>query len=220
MSHNPKQRNTIMTDPENSGLEARLLQAGATGLDFASAGNNSKYVNLIKEAAIYKYEVGESIGTFGKDWRPASGKLPFGYLSEDGITIHPEDGDSTDFKGHNGNNVFSWSSGGYWTIGFTGLESKKEIVETYFDATAGSDGSLTIDHVECNKFAQYVIAGVTQSNNLLLLHAPKCKVNEREDVSWKISDLMNFGITLKTYKDLTDSPYFMKMYGFHMDIAA
>ena len=31
---------------------------------------------------------------------------------------------------------------------------------------------------------------------------------------------MNFGITLKTYKDLTDSPYFMKMYGFPMDIAA
>lgn len=203
---------------DTAALEAQLLAAGAAGLSFASEGNNKNYVNLIKEAAIYRYDVGENIGTFGKDWRPTSGKKPFGYFSEDGITIHPEDGDTNDFTAHNGDNVLSWSSGGYWTIGFTGLESKKEVVETYFDTTVGADGSLTIDHVECNKTAQYVVAGVTQSDHLLLLHAPKCKVNEREDIEWKVSDLMNFGMTLRTYKDVADTPYFMKLYGFPMDV--
>ena len=102
---------------DTAALEAQLLAAGAAGLSFASEGNNKNYVNLIKEAAIYRYDVGENIGTFGKDWRPTSGKKPFGYFSEDGITIHPEDGDTNDFTAHNGDNVLSWSSGGYWTIG-------------------------------------------------------------------------------------------------------
>ena len=87
-----------------------------------------------------------------------------------------------------------------------------------FSGLVGADGSLTIDHVECNKTAQYVVAGVTQSDHLLLLHAPKCKVNEREDIEWKVSDLMNFGMTLRTYKDVAATPYFMKLYGFPMDV--
>ncbi|OXN01657.1 hypothetical protein [Bifidobacterium vansinderenii] len=194
-------------------LEAQLLAAGAAGLDFVSTGNNSDLVKLIKEAAIYKFDVNETL-TFGPNWRPADGKDPFGYFSEDGIVIHPESGDSNDFKAHNGNVVISQSSGGYWTIQFTGLESKKEVVETYFDATIGEDGGLTISSAECNRISQYVVAGLTQSEDLILLHVPKAKVNEREDITWNVSKLQNFGMTLRTYRDSTKYPYFMKAYGF------
>ena len=29
---------------------------------------------------------------------------------------------------------------------------------------------------------------------------------------------MNFGMTLRTYKDVADTTYFMKLYGFPMDV--
>ena len=29
---------------------------------------------------------------------------------------------------------------------------------------------------------------------------------------------MNFGMTLRTYKDVPETPYFMKLYGFPMDV--
>lgn len=194
-------------------LESQLLAAGATGLEFVSNGNNSDLVRLIKEAAIFKYALGEDL-TFGPNWRPAEGKEPFGYFSEDGITIHPEAGDSNDFTGHNGNVVVSWNSGGYWTVQFAGLESKKEVVETYFDATHDADGGLTVSAADCNTFAQYVVAGLSQNEDLILLHIPKAKVGEREDITWNVSNLQNFGMTLRTYKDSAAHPYFMKAYGF------
>ncbi|RSX53027.1 hypothetical protein [Bifidobacterium samirii] len=192
-------------------LEKALLAAGATGLDFA-AGNNADLVKLIKEAAIYQYDVAEDI-SFSASWTPGKDKLPFGYMSEDGITIHPEAGDSNDFTAHNGDTPVTWNSGGYWTIQFVGLEDKDLVVETYFDTSKAEDGSLTISSAECNTYHQYVVAGLTQTEDLILLHLPKAKVNEREDMTWNISNLMNFGMTLRAYKT-AKHPYFMKAYGF------
>ncbi|KFI65759.1 hypothetical protein [Bifidobacterium cuniculi] len=193
-------------------LEAQLMASG--GIEFVSDGNNAELVKLIKEAAIFKYEVGESVGTLNGQWQPASGKQPLGYFSEDGITIHPEAGDSNDFSAHNGDTVVSWNSGGYWTVQFSGLESKKEVIETYFDTTVDATGAITIDKAECNKAAQYVIAGLTQDGNLIVLHVPKAKVGEREDVVWKISELMSYGMTLRLFRDAPKDKYFFKAWGF------
>ena len=111
-------------------LEASLLAAGATGLEFVGNGNNADLVSLIKEAAIFKYDVdAEDVGTLGPEWKPGSGKQPLGYFSEDGITIHPEAGDDNDFTAHNGDTVVSMTSGGYWTFQFAALEGKKEVIE-------------------------------------------------------------------------------------------
>ena len=192
---------------------AQLLAAAGTGVEFVSDGNNSDLVKLIKEAAIFQYDLDTDL-KFSASWRPAEGKEPFGYFSEDGITIHPEAGDSNDFTAHNGNVVVSWNAGGYWTIQFSGLESKKEVVETYFDAAMDSTGGLTISSAECNTFKQYVVAGLTQTEDLILLHIPKAKVGEREDITWNISNLQNFGMTLRAYKDAVANKYFMRAFGF------
>lgn len=193
--------------------EQDLLAAGGIGLEFVSDGNNADFVKLIKEAAIFRYEVGAPIGTLNGQWKPANGKQPFGYFSEDGITIHPEAGDSNDFTAHNGDTVLSWNSGGYWTFQFAGLESKKDVIETYFDTSVDAAGAITIDKADCNKAAQYVICGITQDGNLIVIHIPKAKVGEREDVVWKISELMSYGMTLRCYKD-KDAAYYFKAYGF------
>lgn len=202
------QADTVQPDPA-----AQPLAAADTGIDFVSDGNNSDLVKLIKEAAIFQYDLDTDL-KFSASWRPAEGKEPFGYFSEDGITIHPEAGDSNDFTAHNGNVVVSWNAGGYWTIQFSGLESKKEVVETYFDAAMDATGGLTINSAECNTFKQYVVAGLTQTEDLILLHIPKAKVGEREDITWNISNLQNFGMTLRAYKDAAANKYFMRAFGF------
>ncbi len=186
--------------------------ATATGTEYVSSGNNADFVKLIKEAAIFKYPLTEKVNVTAS-WKPAENKMPLGYFSEDGLTIHPETGDSNDFKGHNGNTVLSWVSGGYWTFQFAGIESKKEVLETYFDADEATDGSITVSSAECNTPAQYVIAALTQTDNLVIIHIPKAKVGEREDVPWKISELMSFGMTLRTFNDASGFPYFFKVYG-------
>lgn len=211
----------VSTAPSN-GLEASLMAAGATGLEFVGNGNNADMVSLIKEAAIFKYDVdAEDVGTLGPDWKPGSGKQPLGYFSEDGITIHPEAGDDNDFTAHNGDTVVSMASGGYWTVQFAALEGKKEVIETYFDTDVNpEDGSITVNTSDIKKYAQYVIAGLTQSEKLILLHIPKAKVSERDDIAWTISDLQNFNMTLRMFKGGTTAPYLFKAWGFAQDVPA
>lgn len=193
-------------------------QASVADTDFVKSGNDASFVRLIKEAAIFRYDLNDSVGELKSDWKPGSGKLPFGYFSEDGITVHPESGDSNDFTAHNGDNVLSVASGGYWTFQFAALESKKEVLETYFDATVAPDGSMTVTGTDITKYAQYVIAGLTQAGNLIIVHLPKAQVNEREDFQWNISNLLNYGMTLRTYKGGTDTPYMWKAWGMAKDI--
>lgn len=210
----------VSTAPSN-GLEASLMAAGATGLEFVGNGNNADMVSLIKEAAIFKYDVdAEDVGELGPEWKPGSGKKPLGYFSEDGITIHPEAGDDNDFTAHNGDTVVSMASGGYWTVQFAALEGKKEVIETYFDTTVQSDGSITVSTSDIKKYAQYVIAGLTQTEKLILLHIPKAKVSERDDIAWTISDLQNFNMTLRMFKGGTTAPYLFKAWGFAQDVPA
>ncbi|MEE1295705.1 MAG: hypothetical protein UHD09_02380 [Bifidobacterium sp.] len=194
--------------------------AAAGSHEFVSSGNNSDFVKLIKEGAIFRFGVSDSVGTLGPDWTPPEDAKPFGYYSEDGLTIHPEAGDSNDFTAHNGDVVLNWSSGGYWTFQFAGLESKKDVVETYFDTTAGTDGSLTISATDCSTPHQYVIAGLTHTGNLIIVHIPKATVGEREDMVWTISDLLSYGMTLRTYKDVAATPYHFKVWGMELDQTA
>lgn len=202
---------------DTTGLEASLLAAGATGLEFVSDGNNAALVGLIKESAIFKFGLEESVGTLNGNWRPPTGKQPFGYMSEDGIVIHAEAGDDNDFKGHNGDSVVSMTSGSYWTVQLSALESKKEVIETYFDTKVAADGSITLTSAEVNSYAQYVIAGMTQSGHLIVLHLPKLKVSERDDITWTVSDLQAFNMTFRAFKGDGNAPYMMKAWGFAQD---
>lgn len=186
-------------------------------VDYISTGNHAEFINLIKEGAIFQFDVGKDVGKLGADWQPPAGATPFGYYSEDGLTVHPESGDSNDFTAHNGDVVLSSVSGGYWTFAFSGLESKKNVVETYFDTEQTADGGLTIASTECAKSHQYVIAGLTQSGKVMLIHIPKAKVGEREDFVWKSTELVSYGMTLRTFKDVSASPYHFRVFGAEQD---
>ena len=83
-----------------------------------SSGNDSGNVRLIKNYALFLFPQGDStfVAPDGVNWTPPSNKKPIGYSTEDGAVLHPEPGDSTDYKAHNGDIVLSDTDPGYWTL--------------------------------------------------------------------------------------------------------
>ena len=87
--------------------------------NYITSGNNADLASLIKDYALFLFKKGETY-TFptSEQWTPPTGKGPVGYNSEDGSTLHPEPGDTTEIKGHNGDAVVSETEPGYWTVQF------------------------------------------------------------------------------------------------------
>lgn len=82
---------------------------GATDYGYVSNGNTAGNVRLIKNYALFLFPKGDSTFTAptGVAWTPPASKKPIGYSTEDGAVLHPEPGDSTDYKAHNGDIVLS-----------------------------------------------------------------------------------------------------------------
>ena len=75
---------------------------------YITSGNNADLVKLIKDYALFLFKDGEEFAMPADTaWQPPEGKKPVGYNSEDGATLHPEPGDTTDIKAHNGDIVVS-----------------------------------------------------------------------------------------------------------------
>lgn len=82
---------------------------GATDYGYVSSGNTAGNVRLIKNYALFLFPKGDStfVAPTGVAWTPPASKKPIGYSTEDGAVLHPEPGDSTDYKAHNGDIVLS-----------------------------------------------------------------------------------------------------------------
>lgn len=82
---------------------------GSTDYGYVSNGNTAGNVRLIKNYALFLFPKGDStfVAPTGVNWTPPSNKKPIGYSTEDGAVLHPEPGDSTDYKAHNGDIVLS-----------------------------------------------------------------------------------------------------------------
>lgn len=167
---------------------------------FVSDNNIKENAKVFKESAVYLFGMDEQIGTLGPDWRPPQGKKPLGYFSEDGIEIGKESGDSTDFKGHNGDTLFSTKSGAYYTVKLTALEVKKDTVELYFSTKVDEKGNVFVDANATSQKYRLVIAGLDQYDNLIIMYAPEIQLTETESLNWKNSDMFSFGVTVRTYK--------------------
>ena len=105
---------------------------------YISSGNNAELVRAVKDYALFLFGEDETYTKpTGVDWKPPAGKLPIGYNSEDGTTIHPEPGDET---------------------------------------------------------------GIDQKERPIVIHAEKIKVSDRDDITLKSTDLLQYNMTLKTFK--------------------
>lgn len=113
---------------------------GATDYGYVSSGNTAGNVRLIKNYALFLFPKGDStfVAPTGVAWTPPASKKPIGYSTEDGAVLHPEPGDSTDYKAHNGDIVLSDTDPGYWTLQLAGAINSGKETGVYHYARGGN----------------------------------------------------------------------------------
>lgn len=166
--------------------------------DYIKKNNDAGKVRLIKQYALYLADSTDTafVMPTSTDWTPPEGHFPIGYSKEDGAVLHPETGDETEIKAHNGDIVYSSVDGGYWTLQLGAIECKRRVVNVYFDQTSGVD-AVHVNGVTSNKEYKLVLAGLDQSDKPFILCAERVKVSEREDLTFTYSDTLTFSITFK-----------------------
>lgn len=168
---------------------------------YISSGNNAELVKLIKDYALFLFPKGEEFTMpTSTDWQPPANKMPVGYNSEDGAVLHPEPGDTTEIKAHNGDVVVSESAPGQWTLQIPGIESTKDIVEAYFGTKADQNGALHVKDATSNREYGFVLAAVDQRGDPIVVCGQKAKVTDRDDITFSDSDVVTFNITLGMFK--------------------
>lgn len=174
---------------------------GATDYGYVSSGNTAGNVRLIKNYALFLFPKGDStfVAPTGVAWTPPASKKPIGYSTEDGAVLHPEPGDSTDYKAHNGDIVLSD------TVRATGPCARRHggpqvVVSAYFDVDVDSDGGISIKGAGLKKEWILVLVALDQQDRPFLLYGTNAKVSDRDDVSLKSSEIMNFSMTFKMLK--------------------
>lgn len=169
---------------------------------YISSGNNADLVKLIKDYALYLFPLSEGAVTLptSEQWTPPEGKTPVGYNSEDGAVLHPEPGDTTEIKAHNGDVVVSESDPGYWTLQIPGIECRRSIAEAYFGVTADDKGAFHVKDATTSIQYAWVLAALDQYGNPIVLTGGKAQVSDRDDMTLVSTDVLTFNVTLKMFK--------------------
>lgn len=166
--------------------------------------NDASKVKLIKDGEIWlKRYNAEDVAPTDTSYDPsANGYVHVGYYSDEGFTLHLEPGDTTTFKAQNGETVLEDDEPGFVTVAFSGLETRKELVEAYFNTTVQPDGSFKIETVGSSHRYSLILRGIDQSETLnILAHLPLTKVSDREDMTFNPTTLKAFGLTFQTFKE-------------------
>lgn len=169
--------------------------------------NNADLVRLIKDGRILVGAYGEVAAPSGLDWDPsadiAAGDLvDLGYYSDTGFTLTPEPGDNTQIKAHNKDVVIDEDEPGTWAAAFSSIQEGRKQAEMYFDATIdGTDGSVTVSSAAVATYRSLILVGYSADDDLILVHAPRVKVADREAMNFNATDPSAYGMTLRFFKD-------------------
>jgi hypothetical protein len=169
--------------------------------EYISSGNNADLVKLIKDYALFLFKPGEEwTMPTSTEWQPPADKKPVGYNSEDGAVLHPEPGDTTEIKAHNGEVVVSDTAAGNWTLQIPGIQSSKDIVESYFGTTADEHGYLHVKDATTSTEYGWVLAALDQHGKPIVVCGKKAKVTDRDDMTLSSSEVLTYNITLSLFK--------------------
>lgn len=188
--------------------------AMATDTSYITSGNNAQLVKLIKDYALFLWPLSDPNLPAMPDsetWTPPAGKRPVGYNSEDGAVLHPEPGDTTEIKAHNGDVVISETDPGYWTLQIPGIECRKDIAEAYFGVEADDKGAFHVKDAATNIEYMAVLACLDQYGNPIVLPIGRCKVSDRDDITLVSTDVVTFNVTLRMFK--AADGYMFHVYG-------
>jgi len=112
--------------------------------------NDAALARLTKTGAIFIREAGTTDIPTSAAWVPQSTASIIGYYSDDGFSLTPNAGDTTELTGHNGDPIVAESAPGFWALAFAGLEGNEPTVEAYFDTDVALDGSVTVTTAAAN----------------------------------------------------------------------
>lgn len=180
---------------------------------YMDTGVDADLARLIKDGAIFIRESGIADIPTGSDWVPGNVASQLGYYSDDGFTLAPSPGDTTELTGHNGDALVSESDPGFWTVAFAGLEGNKTTVGTYFDTEVAADGSITVTKASASKRYDIVTVGLDQKERVILVHYPNVQISEREGVTFNRTTLLAMAATFRTFKGGSAAPYHFKAWG-------
>lgn len=175
--------------------------------------NDAALARLVKTGAIFIREAGTLDIPTSASWVPQSIASIIGYYSDDGFTLTPNAGDTTELTGHNGDPIVAESAPGFWTLAFAGLEGNETTVETYFDVEVAPDGSITVTTAAANKRYDIVTVGVDQLERPIVVHYPNVQISEREGVTFNRTTLLALGMTFRTFRGGSAAPYLLKAWG-------
>lgn len=184
---------------------------------YMETGVDASLARLIKDGAIFIREAGTADIPQDENWTPSDASSQIGYYSEDGFTLSPSPGDTTELNGHNGDPLVAESAPGFWTVAFAGLEGNDTNVATYFDTVVGSDGSITVTSAAANKRYDIVTVGLDQLDRLILVHYPSVQISERDGITFNRTTLLAMSATFRTFKGGVDAPYHFKAWGLIAD---
>lgn len=165
--------------------------------------NDATNVQLVLDGKLFFLD-DASPAPSGPDWTPGVNDVELGYYSEDGFVLTPVPGDETEFPAHNGDVVETDQLPGNWTVGFSGIETKKQLLEAYMDATVNpSDGSVTVTKASTEKRRRLVTVGISKDDLKVLTYYPIVKVSDREPITYNRTTLKAYGLTFRTFKHAT-----------------
>lgn len=138
-----------------------------------------------------------------------TGFTDLGYVSEDGVSIAlPDSGDAEAIKAwQNGATVrtIRTPSDENPTYTFTLLETKKEVVETYFGVTvttAATEGSFEIDTQDARGYDSYVL-DVIDGAELIRVYIPKGIVASVGDQVYANGEPIGYEVTIDAERNDT-----------------
>lgn len=188
---------------------------------YMTTGLDADLARLIKDGAIFIREAGTSDIPDDENWTPTDAATQLGYYSDDGFTLAPNPGDTTELTGHNGDVLKAESDPGYWTVAFAGLEGNKVTTEAYFDTELDAlDGSITVTKASASKRYDIVTVGLDDKERNILVHYPNVQISEREGVVFNRTTLLAMAATFRTFTGGALSPYHFKAWGLVPDVPA
>lgn len=180
---------------------------------YVDTNNDAALARLIKTGAIFIREAGTTDIPTSAAWTPQSVASIVGYYSDEGFSLTPNAGDTTELTGHNGDPIVAESAPGFWALAFAGLEGNETTVEAYFDTEVAPDGSITVTTAAANKRYDIVTVGVDQLERPIVIHYPNVQISEREGVTFNRTTLLALGMTFRTFKGGSAAPYMFKAWG-------
>ncbi len=184
---------------------------------YMTSGVDASLARLVKDGAIFIRDAGTADIPANENWTPSDADTQIGYYSEDGFTLTPAPGDSTELAAHNGDPLISEQAPGWWTVAFSGLEGNEVTAQTYFDVEAGVDGSITVTTAATSKRYDIVTVGLDQQERVILVHYPNVQISEREGITFNRTTLLAMSATFRTFKGGSAAPYHFKAWGLTAD---